>query len=353
MEKTRIECVDILKLLGIIAIFCGHLGEGTGRLHDFVFYYHVPLFFFASGIFAGSSKELSFKDTVKKRFGQVMIPYAFLVFINMGIIILTSDKDFITYLKYIKQFLFGIRNQIAASSLWFFPCIFVTGVIFEVLRRLLKRNVLILSASVALYFISIMLFPNRPDIQPSWIWNIDSACYYLIYYSLGYVLRTRLFRPADKKIFWMIGTALLTGYVVSVYLQEDIIGSVLNRVIPGVDMIYPVVRAMLIIFFNLILAKILEGFHSLSYAGTQTLWLCGNETIVKKILEAAASWGGIHIEIAGALPAIIYAAVMTAVVLKVLLPIEKKLYRKYQQYLLEMCGSEKYYGKKGDKGFES
>ena len=50
-EKTRIEWIDILKLLGMIAIFCGHLGEGSGRLRTFVFYYHVPLFFFASGRF--------------------------------------------------------------------------------------------------------------------------------------------------------------------------------------------------------------------------------------------------------------------------------------------------------------
>ena len=52
MEKQRVEWIDIFKLLGIVAIFCGHLGTETGGLHDFVFMYHVPLFFFASGIFA-------------------------------------------------------------------------------------------------------------------------------------------------------------------------------------------------------------------------------------------------------------------------------------------------------------
>ncbi len=340
MEKARVEWVDILKLLGIIAIFCGHLGEGAKQLRDFVFCYHVPLFFFASGIFADNLKELSFKDAVKKRFGQIMIPYAFLTVINMIVIIATSDEDFITYLKYIKQFIFGIRNQIPAGSLWFFSCIFCTGVLFEILRRLLKKDALILFASAALYFISITLFPNNPSIQPSWIWNIDSACHYLIYYTLGYLLHTRLMRLMDWKqgtdkkaaIFWIIGTALLAGYVMSVYLQEDIIGNILNQTIPGFSMIYPVVRAMLIIFLNLILAKILEGFPLLAYAGTQTLWLCGNEMVVKKILAATVSVLGMQIEITGALSAVIYAAVMTVVIIRVLLPIEKKL---YQQYLLK------------------
>ena len=337
MEKARVEWADILKILGIIAVFCGHLGEETGKLHDFVFYYHVPLFFFASGIFAGSSKELSFKDVVKKRFGQIMLPYIFLTFINMGVIIVTSDKNFIIYLKYIKQFIFGIRNQIPASSLWFFSCIFCTGVLFEILRRLLKKNVLILLTAAALYFISITLFPNNPSIHPSWIWNVDSACYYLIYYALGYALHTRLLdlmdwkQETDKKtvVLLLIGITFLAGYVLSVYLQEDIIGNILNRAISGFSMIYPVVRAMLIIFFNLILAKILEGFPLLACAGTQTLWLCGNEMVVKKILEAAVSLLGMQIEITGVLPAIIYAAVMAAVIIRVLLPIEKKLYQKY------------------------
>lgn len=339
--ETRVKWIDVLKLLGIIAIFCGHLGEGAKQLHDFVFCYHVPLFFFVSGIFSGNSKELSFKDAVKKRFGQIMIPYIFLAVINMGVIIATSDEDFIIYLKCIKQFIFGIRNQVPAGSLWFFSCIFCTGVLFEILRRLLKRNILILLASVALYFISITLFPNNPIVQPSWVWNIDSACYYLIYYALGYVLHMKLIALMDRKqgmdkkvtVLLLIGIAFLTGYVMSVYLQEDIIGNIMCRTIPGFSMIYPVVRAMLIIFLNLILAKILEDFSLLAYAGTQTLWLCGNEMIVKLIFEAAVSVLGMRIEITGTLSAIIYAAVMAAVIIRVLLPIEKKLYQKYQQYM--------------------
>ena len=209
---------------------------------------------------------------------------------------------------------------------------------------------MILLASAALYFISITLFPNNPGMQPSWIWNIDSACYYLIYYALGYVLHTKLLGLMDWKqgtnkkaaILWIIGTVLLAGYVVSVYLQEDIIGNIMNRTIPGFHMIYSVVRTMLIVFLNLILAKFLESFSPLAYAGTQTLWLCGNEMVVKKILEAAVSVLGMQIEITGALPAILYAAVMAAIIIKILLPVEKKLYQKYQQWLQYLLKGGKY-----------
>lgn len=343
MERKRVEWVDIFKLLGILAIFCGHLGKGGEKLHDFVFCYHVPLFFFASGIFAGNLEGLRFKDAVIKRFRQIMVPYIFLVIINMIVIIITSDNDFITYLKYVKQFIWGIRNQMPASSLWFFSCIFCTGILFEVLRRLLKKSGLILLASAALYVISITLFPNNPGVQPSWIWNIDSACFYLIYYALGYALHTRLLaepKAMDKKraFFFMVGTALLAGYVLSIYLQEDVIAQFLYR-IPRMDMIYPLLRTMLIIIFNLILAKILGSFHFLSYMGAQTLWLCGNEIVVKKLLNAAVEIIGLQIEITSPLSVIVYASIMAVVIIKVLMPIEKKLYQKYQQYLVQLgCG---------------
>lgn len=339
MERTRVGWIDIFKLLGIIAIFCGHLGYDTGKLHDFVFCYHVPLFFFASGIFAGNLDNLRFIDAVKKRLKQIMLPYSFLVVLNMVLIVITSDKDFITYLKYIKQFIWGIRNQMPASSLWFFSCIFCAGVLFEVLRRLLKKKIWILLASIALYFLSITVFPNRPDLQPSWIWNVDSACYYLIYYAFGYTMhemllaeRQAIFVKSERSRKWrneilaLTGICFLAGYTLSVYLQEDIIGELLLQTIPGFHMIYPVIRAMLLIFFNLVLAKILENFHVLADMGTQTLWLCGNEMIVKKILSAAVEIVGLQIEITSALSAVLYAVIMSVVIIKCLLPVEKQLY---------------------------
>ena len=142
-KKARVEWIDIVRLLGMIAIFCGHFGTAGGRLHHFVFCYHVPLFFFVSGIFAGNLDGLSFWEAVKKRFVQIMIPYMFFVVINMVVLMATSGDDLITHLKYLKQFIWGIRNHMPTASLWFFPCIFCTGVLFDTLRRVCRKDILI------------------------------------------------------------------------------------------------------------------------------------------------------------------------------------------------------------------
>lgn len=49
--KTRYEWVDCLKFWGILAIYIGHFGSNAGKLYEFVFLYHVPLFFFSAGFF--------------------------------------------------------------------------------------------------------------------------------------------------------------------------------------------------------------------------------------------------------------------------------------------------------------
>lgn len=328
-KKARVEWIDIVRLLGMIAIFCGHFGTASGRLHYFVFCYHVPLFFFVSGIFAGNLDGVSFKEAVKKRFAQIMLPYMFFVIINMAVLILTSDDDLITHVRYLKQFIWGIRNHMPTASLWFFPCIFCTGVLFDALRRVCRKDILIFAVSVLLYLISVTLFPHRPDVEPSWFWNVDSACHYMIYYAFGYVLRKGLFQWKMNWCLSLIGAVVLTGYTVSVYLQEDLVGTILCRLIPAAGMVYPVVRAMLLIGFWLILAKILDGFHFLSYAGTQTLWLCGNENIVKILLSAAAGLVSLEIEVTNEISALVYAVVMTVVIIRVLLPVEKKLYGRF------------------------
>ena len=339
VEKSRVEWIDIFKLLGIIAIFCGHLGRNTGGLHDFVFLYHVPLFFFASGIFAYRMEESDIWQVIKKKWKQIIMPYLFFAAISMVVIILTTNEDCRTYLGYAKQFVFGIRNQMYASSLWFLPCLFCMSILFYMIRRIFRKRIFILIASIALWLIASFVFPNRPDVTPSWIFNIDSACYYLIYYTAGYLLHEKLTEDCQevskrKKVFVLIGSAILTGYVLLVYVQQDFISTILCRNIIGMQYVYPVLRTFLLILFNIILAKLMVNVGNMHKPGEQTLWMCGNEFIVKKIFDAIAGIAGFQININSALAAVLYAVVMVLFIYYVLMPFEQKIY----QRLLEIIG---------------
>lgn len=337
MKKQRVEWIDVLKLLGITAVFCGHLGRETGGLYDFVFLYHVPLFFFASGIFAGNSEALGLWQAVRKRFRQIMLPYLFFVMISMVVILLTTEENIYVYMGYGKQFIFGIRNQLYASSLWFFPCIFCMSVLFDMLRRIFRKDILLLPVSAAIYCMTIFLLPNKPDVTPSWIFNIDSALYYLIYYTAGFLLRGKLQEEWQDcsvrgKAVRLACAVLLTGYAVLVYTRKDVLAQAVYRTLPGADVVYPVIRGLLLILFHVVLAKVLTGIGNLHAVGAQTMWLCGNEFIVKKIFTAAAGIVGVQAEIRSALAAVLYACILIGFIYKVLLPMEKKVYHRLLEY---------------------
>ena len=104
-NENRIAWVDNLKAFGILAIFCGHMGSQIGRLYQFVFAFHVPLFFLVSGLFASKYEQLKFKDVVKKRMQQIVGPYFFLVAINLCILIARETADFTTYMNYVIDFI--------------------------------------------------------------------------------------------------------------------------------------------------------------------------------------------------------------------------------------------------------
>lgn len=338
MAKQRVEWIDVFKLLGIVAIFCGHCGKNTGGLYDFVFSYHVPLFFFAAGIFADSLEDLSIRQAVGKKFRQIMLPYLFFVMISMPIIILTTNESCRTYLAYAKQFVFGIRNQMYASSLWFFSCLFCMCIMFDLLRRLLKKPILVLTVSVIFYFVTIYLLPDNPAAKPSWIFNIDSAMHYMVYYAIGYLLRRKLREEKKEftvrvRIVRLTGAVFLTGYAALVYLQKNNFTTILYPVIPGIKHVYPIIHTLLLIGFQIVLAKMLVGIGNLHEVGAQTIWLCGNEFVVKKIFTALADIIGVQIEINSAFSAIIYVVILICFIYKFLLPNEKKLYHKCLEFV--------------------
>lgn len=338
MTEKRVAWIDVFKLLGIIAIFSGHCGVNTGGLHDFVFSYHVPLFFFVAGIFADSLEDLRMGQAVIKKIRQIMLPYLFFVIISMPVIILTTNETVYTYMAYIKQFVFGIRNQVYASSLWFFPCLFCMCIMFDALRRILKKPVLLLITSFIFYFISIFLLPNNPNVTPSWIFNLDSAMYYMIYYAIGYLLRRKLREEREKisvrvRIFQLVSVIFLMGYAVFVYVEKDYFATCFYNIIPGIKYIHPIIRTLLLIGAQIVLAKLLAETGNLHEVGRQTMWLCGNEFVAKKIFTATADIIGVQIEINYAFSAVVYVCILICFIYKWLMPWEKKLYHKWSEYL--------------------
>lgn len=174
VSEQRIEWVDVLKLLGIIAIYLGHFQSSAGKLYPFVFEYHVPLFFFMSGFFATKIHEETAVQFIKRKFCVLMLPYFLFAFLSEVVAALSANLNAHQVSHDLIKYLLGIRNTLPAGQLWFFPCLFLVTVIYYFLSRLVKNKYIILVlATVVFGFININ--------TPSWLWNLDSAFSYLFY----------------------------------------------------------------------------------------------------------------------------------------------------------------------------
>lgn len=142
--NKRIDYFDIAKGIAMLCIIAGHLG--IDRVNNFVFTFHVPIFFLISGYFM--SDRLPMKEFVIKKVKQLMIPYAIAWgFIAVGAVIfiavwLHNMTDVVfTVLNQILSGLYGSGSDIhdiytdgriyvpAVGAIWFLPALLVALVI--------------------------------------------------------------------------------------------------------------------------------------------------------------------------------------------------------------------------------
>lgn len=335
--KERVRWIDTARFLGIFAIYLGHFGTDIGAGYYFVFIYHVALVFFLSGCVNNYDKESSIIKYSIKKIKSIMIPmwgFSVLsiiakVFANIQNIAMLKDMVFIV--------LKGcIRNSFFAASLWFLSCLFLIEVLFKIIKRLRNKWEMAI-ACVVLFLAAEFLIDPHPLMEPHWLYNLDSAIYFIIFFAIGYFIYPYLLclfqldTTCKKAVFIITGLATF-GYSVLVFMGKDIITPAAES-IPLVGIFVPIIRPMIIIWMNLIAAKLLEKIELFNQIGRETLWLCGNEYIIKNIIPYV--WkicGGGQMLLTPHLT-YIYTFFLLVISVKIIIPFEKKILNKlYEIY---------------------
>ncbi len=306
MEKiqNRIEWVDALKFLGIFAIYLGHFGKAIGKLFPFVFLYHVPLFFFVSGFFARSTKKPSL-TYYKDKALQLMLPYFVFSLVALIYFSVINNWRFSQIIDVAWRFLMGIRNNLYAETLWFFPCLFIIEVVHYTLLKFTKNIYIPFGISIILFAVSQILLPNNPVQKPSLFMNIDSAMYYYIYFAIGsisfpYISKKFTLLSQSEKILrvTMIIISILFAFICFTKGGEWLSSKTVSF-FPFLAGHYSAIylfsllpMALIIIYFNIWLAKCISKIGIFKKMGRETLIFCGTEKVFKNIfLRLISSFG--------------------------------------------------------------
>lgn len=145
LEKKRILWIDYTKTICIYFVLLGH-AHTTQPLTDFIYAFHMPLFFFLSGTLFSFEKHPTFKEFALKRFKRIMVPYLWINLItyifwlfvgrNFG---MDSSHETVWYDSLLSTLL-GIGKIEHNIPMWFFLCLYTLEIIYYIIFKPLKNN---------------------------------------------------------------------------------------------------------------------------------------------------------------------------------------------------------------------
>jgi len=141
MTKGRLNWIDNLKAIGILAVILGHIAS---PFSTFIFSWHMPLFFIIAGFFI--KYKISIKDFIFKDFKRLMIPY--FLFALVGLVVETIKRialhrESLDYLHEIQGIFIWMDMPSLINTyafvLWFLPALFFARVILVIIDKLAKN----------------------------------------------------------------------------------------------------------------------------------------------------------------------------------------------------------------------
>jgi len=325
VTKTRVAWVDVAKILGMFAIFVGHLTAKSGdSLVKWVFMFSVPLFFFLAGCME-TRNERGFFENLLHKIKTIIIPlYIFAVAMILVSVLVNGNYNNVPAMG--TQLYSGFIRNHSFGTLWFLSCLFVMEIVFSLIKRL-KKWYLILGVCLGFFAIAWFVINPTPIKVPSWWWNVDSMLFYIPFFALGYILypiMQKVFNH-DKRNIKIAKNILGWGsviYLISLFMGKSIGGSfwAINSFTMGLAQI---VRPLICVFAILFISKQLEGVKFLSAAGKHTLIFCGGEYIAREIIFSIGAIFGVALSTKFDTPiqAYIFAGIEMIVVYFVLKPI--------------------------------
>ncbi len=170
LKKERIEWIDIARALTMFCVIVGHISP-IGDIHTFMYSFHVPAFFFLSGIV--TSCKGSFLQHTSKKIRTIMLPYYFFGIAAIAVYLLLGHLIPQSSMLSLKDCAYGLLYGSAKTDcmkfnlhLWFLPVLFVMNIIIYPIRRIAgklgKPGAVMCVAAVISLVVSALIFTYKP-----------------------------------------------------------------------------------------------------------------------------------------------------------------------------------------------
>lgn len=200
----RVYEYDLLKGLGILLVLWGHT-MAPAIVHNTIYAFHMPLFFFVSGCLY---KHDTLLHTAKHKAVRLLIPwliFAIILSLILGVTeyfkchTINSVMQF--YANELRMGLTGDKNsKCLFGTIWFLICLFEVMILYAAMYKFIKSKKLISIICFALYGGGYLLY-CKGIILPFFL---DSTMSVIVYFHIGYMFKYNEWDKKDVSVKWSI-----------------------------------------------------------------------------------------------------------------------------------------------------
>lgn len=217
--RERLDFLDTMKAIGIVLVVVGHAPALPQPGVNWAYAFHIPLFFWISGyLLAHGRAAPGDPRALAKRLRALLWPYLGFFLLSWGYWLATyrlgaRAAKFAGVAWY--EPLFGLvsgrgEDLTINLTLWFFPCLAATHVLYALLRRWMGAA----AAAVLLVLLAVALSTLAWEPAPRWPWGADAALVALGFFALGSVSRPLARALAGWHRGALLGVALLCALLI-------------------------------------------------------------------------------------------------------------------------------------------
>lgn len=227
--KKRFDYIDLAKAIGMLTIIWGHVA--VGKSVTFVYAFHIPLFFFLSGMVFVKDKYPDFLSFVKRRIQTLIVPYiiySFITWVIWAVFSYATHADVASYWMPLLETFIGQGSEgylVHNVPLWFVSCLFAVELLYYWISKLSDLWNVILCLILA---VSSWVLVNKCEFFDftTLPWSLEVAMAAMLFYSGGHLLVKNIghlkFELIVNRKKWISFVIMLVLFVLTYY------GSIMN-----------------------------------------------------------------------------------------------------------------------------
>ncbi len=212
--KERISEIDAARGFALFLTVFGHVLMRNELWFNWIFSFHMPAFFFLSGMTFRPEKAGGFGTFVKSRFKKRLVPYFAAIAAGAGICLLRPAYRAVLLQfdwKYLAVWAlyYAQPKELYVGQVWFLAALFVTEILaYGWLRLFGKRNLLIRGYTILLIaWLGNQISRINPylPVGHRLPWKLDAALTAFVFLILGYYAAQCRLIERLRRCAWLVG----------------------------------------------------------------------------------------------------------------------------------------------------